>query len=219
MNDEVENIIGLFINLGSSEQLSFETKEITPVLFIKEMESRSLGKYRRQEVPISLCQAQLYLTNERLLILVLYQTEVDLLFQPRMTRVPRPSSIPGVWFEIPLSAIRQVEDRRLKPVQSQEMRKFFEFVFPNKKELVNFLDSSAVELIYDEQSAMGKYRDYIKSSLKTEALTRRLAKKNIVFDKLIVIGDEISFAISSLKVTLAKSRLRPPSRLSKNGDD
>lgn len=212
--EDASSVVGLFCRLKSTEELSFETKAITPVIFLKEAESRMLGRHRRQEVPISLCQANIYLTNERLLLLVLHQIQASILAEPKITRVSRFSGVTGDWFEIPLCVIRQVETRPLKPVQSKEMRKFFELIFPKTKQLVEFLDAPAIELIYDEQAAIGRYKDYIESLPRMGVLTRMFTKIHLVYDKLIILGDEIVSIMPSLKATVSRSRHRPPSRSS-----
>ena len=219
MNDETKDILGLFINLDSDEELNFESKAATTVIFVKETEARSLGMHKRQEVPISICQAMVYVTSERLLLLVLHQLPAGTLAELKTASTSRISKVTGVWFEIPLSAISVVDTRLLKPLPSKEMRKFFEFIFPRRTSLDEFLNSPAIEVVYDEQAAAGGYRDHIQSLLSTGAVSRVFTRVQSVLDKIIILGDEIVSIVPSLKTTTRRIRHRPPSRLSKYGED
>jgi len=196
------NLIGLFKKLKANEELTFETKIVTPVIFLKEAESRRLGMHRRQEVPISLCQTNIYLTNERLLFLVLYQLHASTVAKSRKSKVSRLSGVSGTWFEMPLSAIRQVEMRPLKLLKGKEMRQFLESTYPDKDELNDFLKVPAVELIYDEQVAIGRVKDYMVSLLKMGLFGRMFTKLENVYDKLLIAGEEIVSIMPALRGTV-----------------
>jgi len=193
------NLIGLFKKLKSTEELTFETKIVTPVIFLKEVESRRLGMHRRQEIPISLCQANVYLTSERLLFLVLYQLEASTIAERGKSKASRLSGVSGTWFEMPLSAIQQVEMRPLKVLKGKEMGQFFESIFPDKDERNEFLKTPAVELIYDEQVAIGRVKDYMVSLLRMRLLGRMFTKLDKVYDKLLIAGEEIVSIMPSLR--------------------
>jgi len=198
------NLIGLFKKLKSTEELTFETKIVSPVIFLKEVESRRLGMHRRQEIPISLCQANIYLTSERLLFLVLYQLEASTIAERGKSKVSRSSGVSGTWFEMPLSAIQQVEMRPLKLLKGKEMEQLFESVYPDKNERDNFLKSPAVELIYDEQVATGRVKDYMISLLRMGVFGRMFTKLEKVYDKLLIAGEEIVSIMPSLRKVVQK---------------
>ncbi len=193
------DLIGLFKKLTANEELTFETKIVTPVIFLKEVESRRLGMHRRQEIPISLCQANVYLTNERLLFLVLYQLEASMVAERGKSKASRWSGVSGTWFEMPLSAIQQVEMRPLKLFKGKEMGQLFESVYPEKRERDDFLKSPAVELIYDEQVAIGRVKDYMVSLLRMGLFGRMFTKLDKVYDKLLIAGEEIVSIMPSLR--------------------
>jgi len=193
------DLIGLFKKLKSTEELTFETKIVTPVIFLKEVESRRLGMHRRQEIPISLCQANVYLTSERLLFLVLYQLEASTIAERGKSKASRLSGVSGTWFEMPLSAIQQVEMRPLKLLKGKEMGQLFESVYPDKGERDNFLKSPAVELIYDEQVAIGRVKDYMIALLRMGLFGRMFTKLDKVYDKLLIAGEEIVSIMPTLR--------------------
>ncbi len=193
------DFIGLFKKLKSTEELTFETKIVTPVIFLKEVESRRLGMHRRQEIPISLCQANVYLTNERLLFLVLYLLEASTIAERGKSKASRLSGVSGTWFEMPLSAVQQVEMRPLKLLKGKEMGQFFESIFSDKAERSGFLKSPAVELIYDEQVAIGRVKDYMVSLLRMGLFGRMFTKLDKVYDKLLIVGEEIVSIMPTLR--------------------
>lgn len=193
------SLVGLFKKLKPREELSFDTKIVTPVIFLKEVESRRLGRHRRQEVPISLCQANIYLTNERLLFLVLYQLHASAVAELKKAKVSRLSGVSGTWFEMPLSAIQQVEMRPLKVLKGKEIQRFFESVLPDKDELNEFLKTPAVELIYDEQAATGRVKDYMVSLLRMGFFGRIFTKLEKAYDKLLIVGEEIVSVMPALR--------------------
>lgn len=192
-------LIGLFKRLKPAEELTFETKIITPVLFLKEVESRRFRMHRRQEVPISLSQTNVYLTNERLIFLVLYQLRAMAIAEFKKQKVSLLSGISGTWFEMPLSAIQQVEMRPLKLLKGKEIDQFFELSFPDKDQRNDFLKTPAVELIYDEQETIGRIKDYMQSLLKMGLFSRTFTKLQKSYDKLIIVGEETVSIMPTLK--------------------
>ena len=191
VGENKEDLIGLFKKLKPSEDVSFDTKLITPVIFLKEVESRRLGRHRRQEIPISLCQANIYLTNERLLFLVLYQLDAKTLAESKKSKPSRLSGVSGAWFEMPLSAIQQVEMRPLKLLKGKQMDEFFKLVFPDKSEMNEFMKTPAVELVYDEQAATGRVKDYMQALFKMGLFGRMFTKLEKAYDKLLIAGEEV----------------------------
>ena len=106
----MESLIGVYKELRIDEELSFQSKMVTPAIFVKEAKVSTLFIPGKREVPIALVYANVYLTNQRLIFLVLYQMQAAELGK-RRRRVIR-SGIAGTWFEIPLSTITHVECAR-----------------------------------------------------------------------------------------------------------
>lgn len=200
--EKTENLIGLFKKLKSVEELSFDTKIVTPVIFLKEVEYKRLGMHRRQEIPISLCQANVYVTSERLLFLVLYQLDARTVAEFKKSKTSRLSGVGGTWFEVPLSAIQQVEMRPLKLLKGKEMEEFFKLIFPDKDELNQFMKTPAVELVYDEQAATGRIKDYMQALFKMGFFGRITTKLEKAYDKLLIAGEEIVSIIPTLRATI-----------------
>lgn len=200
----IEDSIGLFKRLKSGEELSFDTKIVTPVIFLKEVESKRLGMHKRQEIPISLCQANVYLTNERLLFLVLYQLDARTVAEFKKSKMSRLSGVSGTWFEMPLSSIQQIEMRPLQLLKGKEMEEFFKLVFPDKDELNQFMKIPAVELVYDEQAATGRIKDYMQALFKMGFWGRITTKLEKAYDKLLIAGEEIVSIIPTLRAAIHK---------------
>lgn len=199
-----ETFIGLYKKLDTNEHITVETKLVTPVIFVKEIESTRLGMHGRQEIPIALCQANVYLTDKRLLFLVLYSLDAQTVANIRKTKTSRLSGVSGTWFDLPLSAIEQVEMRPLKLLRGKHMDNFFKNIIEDKGEREKFLQQPAVEIIYDEQITTGRIKDYMQSLFKMGFFSRLTTKLEKSFDKLLIAGEEIVSIIPSLKTS--KSR-------------
>lgn len=197
-----ENLVGLFKKLKSTEEISFDTKMVTPVIFLKEVESKSLGMHKRQEIPISLCQANVYVTNERLLFLVLYQLDARTLSESKKTKTSRLSGVSGTWFELPLTAIQQIEMRPLKLLKGKWMEEFFKLLFPDKDEFQELMKKPAVELVYDEQEAAGRIKDYMQALFKVGFFGRMTTKMEKAYDKLLITGEEVVSIIPTLRAII-----------------
>lgn len=198
------NLVGLFKKLKSAEELSFDTKIVTPVIFLKEVESKRFGMHKRQEIPISLCQANVYLTSERLLFLVLYQLDARTVAEFKKTKTSRLSGVSGTWFEMPLAAIQQIEMRPLKLLKGKEMEEFFKSIFPDEGERNDFMKTPAVELVYDEQAATGRIKDYMQALFKMGFFGRMTTKLEKAYDKLLIAGEEIVSIIPTLRATIKR---------------
>jgi hypothetical protein len=119
----MSKIVGIFKELRPEEELGLESKAMTPTIFLKEMYLKGPIRHSRRECPVSLAYTNVYLTNERLAFLVMYQQHAADLAQK--TGSSRMSGMAGTWFEIPLTAINQVEER---PVQLSGRRDLKDFL-------------------------------------------------------------------------------------------
>ena len=175
--------IGLFKELREDEELLFQTNVVTPVVFVKEAEiKRPIVGTERKEIPIAYAAANMYLTNQRLLFLILYQLEAQALAEKG---APRISGVTGTWFEMPISAITSVEVRPVMVRKDENMRRLSEWgIMPSQ-------DTSCVELVYSEKDAVGRAKDYMQSMLRMGFFAKRLKKVLRVSDKLFVIGREV----------------------------
>jgi len=174
--------IGLFKELREDEELLFQTNVVTPVVFIKEAEIKKLVGTERKEIPIAYAVANMYLTNQRLLFLILYQLEAQTLAEKG---APRISGVTGTWFEMPISAITGVEVRPVIIRKEENMKRLSEWrVMPSQ-------DTSCVELVYSEKEAAGRAKDYMQSMLRMGFFARRLKKVLRISDKLLVVGREV----------------------------
>jgi len=197
-SEQKGNTIGLFKNLKSTEELCFESKIITEIMFLKEVESRRLGRHLRQEIPISLCKANIYMTGERLLFLVLYQINAVNMSDDKKSKTSSLSGVSGSWFEMPLSAVQQVEMRPLKLLKGKEMDNFLKKTYSDDKERDDFMGRPSVELVYDEQATEGRAKDYMRALFKSGMFT----KLEKAFDKIIIVGEEVVTILPTIKAII-----------------
>ncbi len=188
--------IGLFKELVEDEELIFESKLITPIVFLKEAEIKKLIGQERKEVPIAYAMANTYLTDKRLLFLILYQLEARDLVERGS---PKLSGVAGSWFEMPISAISEVEIRPVFIRKDRNMQRLAEWI-PS----LAVDRASSVELIYDEKAAVGRAKDYMESMLKMGFFTKIFKKVLRVYDKLLIIGEEIVSIAPTLKSSTTK---------------
>jgi hypothetical protein len=191
--------IGLYKELKDDEEVLFESKIVTPVVFLKEAESKQLGRHTRQEVPISVCQTNIYMTNERLLFLVLYQLQATELVKDKKQKSSKLSGVSGSWFEIPRSAVQNAEMRPLKLLKGKEVYRFFKNLHPEKEDLRSFLQTPSLELIYDEQEATGRIKDYTKALLNLGFFGNMFTTIEKTYDKIIIVSSEAVSLLPSMK--------------------
>jgi len=193
----MNKIAGLYKELESDENIIFEGKTTCPTVFIKEAEIKKLIGRERKEVPISIAVSKVYLTNKRLLFLILFQLETKVLTDKG---APRFSGITGSWFEMPISAIQEVDIRPTFIKEDKEMMRLIEWgIVPSLSDR-----SPALEMIYDERMAVGRLKDYMESMLKMGFFTKLFKKIEKVFDKIIIIGEEITTVMPRLKNMISK---------------
>jgi len=187
----VSNVVGLYKDLDVDEKISFEGKTILPTVFIKEAEIKKLIGRETKEVPISYAMTKTYLTNKRLLFLILYQIETRMLTD---AGAPSLSGVTGSWFEMPLNAIIEVEIRPVFVKRETEMMRLAEWI-PS----LDVDKASGVEIVYDERLASGRIKDYMESMLGMGFFSKLFKRIERVFDKLLLIGEETASIAPMLK--------------------
>jgi hypothetical protein len=113
----------------------------------------------------------------------------------KKSKKSRLSGVSGTWFEIPLIAVQQVEMRPLKLLKGKEMKEFFRSTFQDKENIDTFMTQPAVELVYDEQAATGRVKDYMQALFNTGIFT----KLEKAYDKLIIAGEEVISIMPTIK--------------------
>ena len=190
--------IGLFKELSFDETVLFKSNIATPVIFTKEAELKKMLGTERKEVPIAYSMSNLYLTNERLMFLILYQLEASSLAD---LKKPKFSGISGTWFEMPLSSVNSVDIRPLILKKDKNIKKLKEWG------LLRSEDEPCVELIYDEKVARGRSKDYMESMLKMGFFSRTFKEVLSVTDKLFIVGREAVTIAPTINNLLAKSEV------------
>ena len=198
--------IGLFKELSIDEVVLFESKITTPVIFTKEAELKKMFGTERKEVPIAYSMSNIYLTNERLMFLILYQLEASSLADEKQ---PKFSGISGTWFEMPVSSVNSVDIRPLILKKDKNIKKLLEWG------LLRSEDEPCVELIYDEKVVRGRSKDYLESMLKMGGFSKMFKEVLSVKDKLFIVGrDAVTLAptINNLvtKSDASKKAVIPP---------
>lgn len=180
--DSMVRLVGLYKELDMNENLAVEGKMIAPTVFLREAKIKKFMGHERKGFPLSYLMSGVFLTNRRLMLLILQELEA-LVLQKR--GIPSLAGIEGSWFEIPTSAIYRVEVLRKELSKNKEMRMLFPTL--SKHETV-----STVEITYNGQRASGKLKEYIESLFSREGLARRFNAKNIeaIFDKVQLVGEK-----------------------------
>lgn len=194
----IPKVIGLFKNLSDDEDLIFESKIVTPIVFVKEAIIKKLVGRERNEIPISYAMSNVYLTNNRLIFLILYQIEAKTIAE---NIPPRLSGVSGTWFEIPTSAILETEVRPLS-LRRDDMQRLSEWI-----PTLDISRAPTVEVIYEEKMAIGRVKDYMESMLKMGFFTKLFKKVERVYDKLFIIGEETVSVVPTLKGISAKPKI------------
>ena len=186
--------VGVFKSLDVDESVRFESHAVAPVIFLKEAEVKGLFSSSRKEVPISYALTKLYLTNKRLLMLILYQVQSGQLVGREEWRF---SGVAGTWFEIPLPAISEALTRPAvieKIIEKDELERLRSWG------IILRSDVPSLELVYDSRDAVGRVKDYMEALLKMGALSKLFKKVEKVYDKLLILGEEASSIAPLLKM-------------------
>ncbi|MFQ6087247.1 MAG: hypothetical protein ACE5OV_04425 [Candidatus Bathyarchaeia archaeon] len=184
-------LVGLYKELGDNEHLVIEGKIIVPTVFVREAKVKKFMGHEKKGFPFSYLVSGVFLTNKRLMFLIFRELEA-LVLQKR--GIPSLTGIEGSWFEIPTSAIYNVEVVRKELKKDKEMRAVFPAL--SKQETV-----STVEILYNGQRASGKLKDYIESIFSREGMAKRFNLKNIeaVFDKVQLVGEQTVGIVPKLR--------------------
>jgi len=183
--------IGLFRELRDNEHTIVEDGILAPTLFIKEVEYKKFLGSQRREFPILCLMSNVYLTDKRLMLLVLHEVEAMVL---KKRGIPTLTGIEGSWYEIPLTAVKSVT------VVRKEIKKDKEY-----KDILSKLSDqeslSLTEISYESEKASGSLKDYINSIFDVEGITKIFDVKNItaMSDKIHVISDEAISLVPKMK--------------------
>ena len=183
--------VGLYRELKDNEHSIVEDGILTPTVFIKEVECKKFLGSQRREFPILCLMSNVYLTNKRLMLLVLHGVEAVVL---KKRGVPTLTGIEGSWYEIPVTAIKGVA------AIQKEIRKDKEY-----KEMLPNLSAhetlSLIEISYESERAIGSLRDYIKSIFDAEGIAKIFNVKNVIAmsDKIHMLSDQAISLVPKIK--------------------
>ena len=183
--------VGLYRELKDNEHVIVEDGILTPTVFIKEVECKKFLGSQRREFPILCLMSNVYLTNKRLMLLVLHGVEA-VVFKKR--GVPTLTGIEGSWYEIPVTAINGVA------AIQKEIRKDREY-----KEMLPNLSAHEtlplIEISYESERAIGSLRDYIKSIFDAEGIAKIFNVKNVIAmsDKIHMLSDQAISLVPKIK--------------------
>lgn len=183
--------IGLYRELKENEHAVIEDGVLAPTVFVKEVEFKKFLGKQRKELPVSCLMTNIYLTNKRLMFLVLHEVEAVVL---RKKGVPTLMGVEGSWYEIPITAITNVE------AVQKEIRKDKEFraLMPNLSEKESI---PLVEVSYESRKAAGSFKEYIESIFDPTGIQKIFDIKNVVGvkDKIQIIGEQTVSVVPKLK--------------------
>ncbi len=183
--------IGLYRELKENEHAVIEDGVLAPTVFVKEVEFKKFLGKQRKELPVSCLMTNIYLTNKRLMFLVLHEIEAVVL---RKKGVPTLMGVEGSWYEIPITAITNVE------AVQKEIRKDKEFraLMPNLSEKESI---PLVEVSYESRKAAGSFKEYIESIFDPTGIQKIFDIKNVVGvkDKIQIIGEQTVSVVPKLK--------------------
>jgi hypothetical protein len=147
----LSKVVGIYKKLSTNEKLIFQTKEGTPTIFVKNAQIKKWRGQETREVPILYSMTNVYLTNERLLFLI--HSQIDALtFEKRKSICF--SNVSGTWFEIPITAITNINVVNRDFEKDDNIIKIYSSFFQeNSLELV--------QLIYNKRRTTGKIKEVV----------------------------------------------------------
>lgn len=187
----MQSYVGLYKQLNQNEQLIFENNSLTPAIFKKEVQVKKMIGHEKKEIPVSCFMINTYLTSKRLMFLILRENEALAL---RKKGIPALSNLEGSWYEIPVSAIRNVEAINMAVGGDKEL-----------KELVPSLSShetvSIVEIAYEGGRTSGNFKEYMESMFDAQGLAKMFNLKEVVelANKVRIIGKQNISMVPKLK--------------------
>jgi len=184
-------LVGLYRELRDNEHAIVEDGILTPTVFIKEVECKKLLGSQRREFPILYLMSNVYLTNKRLMFLVLHEVEAMML---RKRGIPTLTGIEGSWYEIPLTAIRGVAAIKKEIKRDKNYKEMLSNLFTHEH-------LSLIEISYEGERASGGLRDYVKSIFDAEGMAKIFNVKNIIAmsDKIHMLSDQAISLVPKIK--------------------
>lgn len=194
--------IGIFKILDDSENLITETHTLSPVIQMKEiLLKKVLNRTERREIPITFSLCRVFLTNKRLLFLIMkeeYSRELgddgDL----------GQTGVIGTWFEFPITALLQYD---IRPLELENYSK------DNENQVKKLLEGkiknqSCLEIIYNEKEATGRSKDYAESMMQRGKISKLLGKVESITDKILILGSDASSLAPSLRQFMGESETK-----------
>jgi len=187
----VVRYVGLYRELNENEHAIVENNVLTPTIFRKEIQVKKFIGHERKEIPVSCLMTNIYLTNKRLMFLIIREVEALVL---RKKGVPTLSGIEGSWYEIPVSAIKNVEALNKELNKEKELKK----LVPS---LADKQTVSLVEITYEGKRTSGNLKEYMESMFDAEGLARMFNFKDVVelANKVQIVGEQNIGIVPKLK--------------------
>lgn len=176
-------VIGIYKELEPMEKVTYQSSVQTEVIFVKEAAIKKVIGSERKEVPISLSRSLVYLTNQRLIFLKVFEVSAKELG----AGANQLAGASGTWYEVPLSAINGVEMRQVQ-LNKNDLDRFIDFF--GEDTAATMLKRPALEILYDEKAATGRAKDYIEAMLRRGALSKLWGRVQMVYDKVWVLGEQ-----------------------------
>ena len=206
-------IVGLFKELSEDEQLLYEPKDSVLAMLVKELEVKKLMGVERKEYSLVYAIVYPYLTNRRLLLLALHQSESKFLVDHKAPKIPLRS---GVWLEVPIKAVSLAELRSVDVKKDHDLSRFVDWA--GLKE--DFFDRApAVEVVYDDRQAAGKMKDYVDMVLEMGIVVKDQRKVERSFDKLLLIGEDVASDLLPLLKELLERPVEVREEVGEEGEE
>ena len=188
------DVIGVYRALDPQESIVFETRSVVPLIFVKEAELTRLWWHPRKEAPLSYGMVNVFLSNKRLMCLILYQIMVSELSS---SKTPRFARVAGTWFELPLSAVRDVQTRPASlGKRSKQFKRLIQWGLVDKDKVASL---PAVEVVYEKSEATSRVREYALATLGMNFIGRSISRVDNVYDKFLLVGDEVISLVPYLR--------------------
>ncbi len=183
--------VGLYKELNENEHAVVESNALTPTIFKKEVQVKKLIGHKTRDIPVSCFMTNVYLTNKRLMFLIIREVEALVL---RERGVPTLSGLEGSWYELPISAIKRVEAIHKEVKKEKELKKMIPSLEDQKT-------VSTVEIAYEGRRTSGNFKDYMESMFDAEGLAKMFDLKNVVelADKVQLIGEQNVSIVPKIK--------------------
>lgn len=179
---QIPKVIGILKEMEPNEKVIYQGVTQTEVIFVKEAEIKKVIGRERKEVPISISSSFIFLTNQRLVFLKLFELSAAELEDKNNLL----AGAAGTFYEVPINAVSSV-DMRVVNLNKNDEQRFRDF-FGESNEYR--LKKPALEIIYDEKAAAGRAKDYMEAMLQRGALSKLWGKVEMTYDKIFVLGEQ-----------------------------